>query len=165
MPGGRKPGPIAPGQNPGGRPEAEIDLKELEKLCAIQCTNAEIAAWFGVSERTIDRKRHEPEFLAVMERGKGKGRISVRRMQMKAAETGNPALLIWLGKQLLGQRDNLELSGPDKAPIEHSFTISDARVALAASDLAIAVAVQHSGDGAEVEQGSVCHGPSSAPAL
>ena len=105
MPGGRKRGPIALGQNPGGRPEAEIDLKELEKLCAIQCTNAEIAAWFGVSERTIDRKRHEPEFLDVMERGKGKGRISVRRLQMKAAEAGNPALLIWLGKQVLGQRD------------------------------------------------------------
>ena len=32
---------------------AGIDLVELEKLCGLQCTDAEIAAWFGVSERTI----------------------------------------------------------------------------------------------------------------
>ena len=119
MPTGRKKGPIPEGQNPGGRPEAEIDLTELEKLCAIQCTNAEIAAWFNVSERTIDRKRHEAKFLEVMERGKGKGRISIRRLQMKAAEAGNATLLIWLGKQLLGQRDEqyLEHAGKDGGPI------------------------------------------------
>lgn len=32
---------------------ADIDLGELERLCAIQCTDEEIAAWFNVSTRTI----------------------------------------------------------------------------------------------------------------
>ena len=84
---------------------ADIDLSELERLCAIQCTDEEIAAWFGVSTRTIERRRLEPEFAEVMERGKARGRISVRRMQMKLLEEGNATMGVWLGKQVLGQVD------------------------------------------------------------
>ena len=39
------------------RPKVKIDLAELEKLCGLQCTDAEIAAFFGVSTRTIVRRR------------------------------------------------------------------------------------------------------------
>jgi hypothetical protein len=85
----------------------EIDLAELERLCAIQATDEEIAAWFKVTTRTIERRRKEPEFGAVMERGKAKGRISVRRMQMKLLEQGNATMGVWLGKQLLGQTDQV----------------------------------------------------------
>ena len=85
----------------------EIDLTELERLSAIQATDQEIAAWFGVTTRTIERRRTEPKFAAIMERGKAKGRISVRRMQMKLLEQGNATMGIWLGKQLLGQTDQV----------------------------------------------------------
>ena len=85
----------------------EIDLTELERLCAIQATDQEIAAWFGVTTRTIERRRTEPKFAAIMERGKAKGRISVRRMQMKLLEQGNATMGVWLGKQLLGQTDQV----------------------------------------------------------
>jgi hypothetical protein len=86
---------------------AKIDLSELEKLCALQCTDEEIAAWFGVATRTIERRRKEPGFAEVMERGRAKGRISVRRMQMKMLEEGNATMGIWLGKQMLGQTDQV----------------------------------------------------------
>src|SRR6266849_10585251 len=86
---------------------AEIDLKELERLCAIQCTDEEIAAWFNVSTRTIERRRLEPEFAEVMDRGRAKGRISVRRLQMKLLEQGNATMGVWLGKQILGQTDEV----------------------------------------------------------
>ena len=85
----------------------EIDLAELERLSALQCTDQEIACWFNVTTRTIERRRTEPKFAAVMERGKAKGRISVRRMQMKLLEQGNATMGIWLGKQLLGQTDQI----------------------------------------------------------
>jgi hypothetical protein len=84
---------------------AKIDLRELEKLCALQATDEEVAAFFEVSTRTIERRRKNPKFLEVMKRGQAKGRLSLRRMQLRMAERGNPALLIWLGKQLLGQQD------------------------------------------------------------
>jgi hypothetical protein len=86
---------------------SEIDLIELEKLCQLSCTDEEIAAWFGTSTRTIERRRREPKFAEIMARGKAKGRISVRRMQMKLLEQGNATMGVWLGKQLLGQRDQI----------------------------------------------------------
>src|SRR5262249_47586121 len=59
------------------RPKAKIDLSELEKLCGLQCTDAEIAAFFGVSARTIERRRQVQKFADVMERSKLKGKVSV----------------------------------------------------------------------------------------
>jgi len=86
---------------------AGIDLVELEKLCGLQCTDQEIAHWFGVTERTISRRRKIKKFNDVMERGKARGRISVRRMQMKLLENGNATMGVWLGKQYLGQTDEI----------------------------------------------------------
>ena len=83
-------------------------MVELEKLCVLHCSDREIADWFGVSLRTLERRRQEPEFAAVIDRGRSKGKISVRRMQMKLLEQGNTTMAIWLGNQLLGQSDYVE---------------------------------------------------------
>ena len=85
---------------------ARMDIAELEKLCAMQCTDEEIAAWFGVTTRTIERRRKVRRFAEIMDRGKAKGKISVRRMQMKLLDEGNATMGVWLGKQLLGQTDH-----------------------------------------------------------
>ena len=90
---------------------AAIDLSELEKLCMMQCTNEEIGAWFGVSSKTIERRRKNRHFAEVMDRGRAKGRVSVRRMQMKMLEQGNATMGVWLGKQLLGQTEHLYPDG------------------------------------------------------
>jgi len=87
--------------------KVKIDLAELEKLCQLQCTDEEIAAWFNVSARTIERRRTVKTFRDVMDRGKAKGRISVRRMQMKLLEQGNATMGVWLGKNILGQVDEI----------------------------------------------------------
>jgi hypothetical protein len=42
-----------------GRKPVRIDLTELEKLCALQCTNDEIAAWFGVSPLPATSSMHQ----------------------------------------------------------------------------------------------------------
>jgi hypothetical protein len=120
---------MAGGKRPGaGRKEVPMDLAELEKLCALQCTDEEIAAWFGVSTRTIEQRRKQPEFAEVMRRGKAKGRISVRRAQMKLLEAGNGAMGVWLGKQLLGQRDvtPVEVSGAQGRAVQISLETIDA---------------------------------------
>ena len=89
------------------RMPAEIDLAELEKLAAMQCTDEEVAAWFGVNVRTIERKRKDPAFVETIERGRAKGKISLRRSQLKMVDQGNPAMAIWLGKQYLNQTDEI----------------------------------------------------------
>jgi hypothetical protein len=103
-----------------GRKAIEIDLEQLEKLCSLNCTDQEVADWFGVSTRTIESRRKRPEFADAMRRGRSKGRISVRRAQMKMLESGNGTMGVWLGKQLLGQRDvvTTEHIGKGGGPIQ-----------------------------------------------
>ena len=120
MQGGRRSG--------AGRKPVQIDLDELSKLCALQCTHEEIAAWFHCSVRSVENYAKKPEYAQVMARGRAKGRISVRRAQMKLLEAGNATMGVWLGKQLLGQRDvtPVELSGVDGRPIQITLEAIDA---------------------------------------
>ena len=112
------------GNRPGaGRKAISIDLVELEKLCSLHCTDEDLAAFFGVSVRTIETRRKKPEFSEAMNRGRAKGRISLRRAQMKLVEKGNAPMSIWMGKQWLGQRDvtPIELSGLNGRPVKISW--------------------------------------------
>ena len=101
------------------RPKAKIDPVELEKLCGMQCTDEEIAAWFGVCTRTIERLRKNPNFRESMDQSKAKGRVSVRRALFRLAASGNIAAAIFLAKNVLGYRDVVrnEQTGPNGGPI------------------------------------------------
>ena len=104
-----------------GRPRIKIDYKQVEQLAAMQCTDEEIAAVLGVERSTIKRrKKDDDEFCTAYKKGKERGKASLRRMQFKVAEGGNATMLIWLGKQYLGQSDKTqqEISGPNGGPIE-----------------------------------------------
>ena len=91
------------------RPRKTIDKKQFENLCALQCTEVEICGWFDVCTETLNswckREYGGLCFSEVYAQKRGKGRISLRRQQFQLAEKGNASMLIWLGKQYLGQRD------------------------------------------------------------
>lgn len=101
-----------------GRKAIPIDMKELEILCSLHATDEDIADWLGVSARTIQSRRKQPAFAVVMRRGHARGRVNIRRAQMKLLDSGNPAIAIWLGKVLLGQRDTLQITGAGGGPIQ-----------------------------------------------
>ena len=108
-------------KNPGGRPRIELNPEELRRLAVLHCTQQEAASFFGVSLSHIEKRLHdEAEMKRAWDEGRALGAVSLRRQQTELAAKGNATMLIWLGKQLLGQRDNLELSGPHGGPIEHS---------------------------------------------
>lgn len=84
----------------------EFDLKSVHGLAKLMATQEEIAAFFDVSLRTVtDRMTNEPDFKKAVEDGYSEGRLRLRRWQMRAAMRGNAAMLIFLGKNLLGQKD------------------------------------------------------------
>jgi hypothetical protein len=83
----------------------DIDPEELERLCQMQATDEEIADFYGISTRTLERRRQEPVFAEAMQRGRAKGKLTVRRHQFRMLEQGNATMGIWLGKQYLGQGD------------------------------------------------------------
>jgi hypothetical protein len=103
-----------------GRRKAHIDLAEMEKLYSLQCTDVEVAAFFGISTRTIERRRQVRKFRETIDRAKAKGRVSVRRNLFRLASNGNIAAAIFLAKNLLGYRDvgSIEHSGPAGGPIQ-----------------------------------------------
>ena len=99
------------------RPRLEIDQDQFQKLCALQCTLREIAGWFKCSEDTIEnwcKRTYTDEndnpigFSEVYKKYSVEGKISLRRFQFRMAEK-NPSMAIWLGKQWLGQRDQLDM--------------------------------------------------------
>lgn len=102
----------------GSRSKArkEIDIVALEKLGRLHCTLEEVAAYFDCSIATLVRRLGQDKYREAYDRGKARGKITLRRIQLKLARAGNPTMGIWLGKQLLGQRDVQEIEvGPKHA--------------------------------------------------
>lgn len=103
-----------------GRPRKEVNWEEFDKLCAIQCTEEEIAAWFDMSRELLNQRckeEYDMTFLALFRQKRQKGFSSLRRNQFKRATGGSDTMLIWLGKQYLGQKDKHELGLPDLVKI------------------------------------------------
>ena len=96
------------------RPAKPIDIRQVEELARLGCTEEDMAAVLGISVDTIQRrKRSSKEFCGVIEKGRAYLRNSLRRLQVKKALEGNTTMLMWLGKQMLGQSDrqSAELTG------------------------------------------------------
>lgn len=113
------------GDPKGGRPPFELDDSEFAKLVGmirIQCTQEEICGIYGVTDKTLNkalRRRGEPGFSELFKKHQDEGKASLRRAQWKAAvENLNPTMLVWQGKQHLGQTDKVESTLKGKVQTE-----------------------------------------------
>jgi hypothetical protein len=86
---------------PVGRDKKVIDPEEVEKLAGIGCKDSEIADWFGIKQDTL-----RYNFADQLTKGREHLKQSLRRAQLSLALSGNAVMLIWLGKNILGQQDN-----------------------------------------------------------
>lgn len=101
------------GDPKGGRPRIEVDWKQIDGLLKIQCTGEEIASFIDVDYDTINARCKDDKKMPFSDYSKQKrfgGKPSLRRAQwMLAVEDKNPTMLIWLGKQMLDQRDKSDV--------------------------------------------------------
>ena len=112
-------------KNKGGRPLFEVDYKKLENLCAIFCTGKECASVLGCHYDTLAKKVKEKTALSFpdyFKRNSAPGRVSLREKQFEAAHDGNVTMMIWLGKQILGQKDKSYNEIEDKTPEVKNMT-------------------------------------------
>lgn len=81
--------------------EKEAARDQIEKLAQIGCTNEEIAYITDFEERELVH-----HFQYNLSKGRGLLRGNLRKAQIKnAIEDRNTSMLIWLGKQYLGQSE------------------------------------------------------------
>jgi len=116
--------------NPDGRDKIEFthdDWKQIKGLCGILCTGEEIASIMDVDYDTLVariKEKYKCSFSDFFKKHSSAGKASIRRKQFKkAVEDGNPTLLIWMGKQYLGQKDKTEVSTSE--PIKLQYNLED----------------------------------------
>lgn len=97
-------------QAKAGPPPIRVDEDVLRGLASLQCTYDEMAGVLGVSADTLERRYRE-----VVEAARATGRTTLRRLQWRGAQEGNPAMLIWLGKQMLGQVERRDITSAGEA--------------------------------------------------
>jgi len=104
-----------------GRPQFNINWETVDSMCAIQCTGEEIAGVLGCSYDTLSRGSERDKsctFAEYFAQKRSSGKMSLRRKQYSMAMEGNPTLLVWLGKNWLGQTDKMETAVTQLPPIE-----------------------------------------------
>jgi hypothetical protein len=112
-----------------GRPLIKIDQAQFEKLCSIMCTLTDIAGFFDCSPDTIEnwcKKTYHMTFSDIYKRKSANGRVSLRRKQFEVAMSGDKVMLIWLGKQQLGQRDTFPEEIQDTPVVASIYKLHDA---------------------------------------
>lgn len=94
-----------------GRPKKNIDWDQVDKLCAIACTGEEIAAFITVDYETLVRaikRKFKMSFEEYYAQKSVVGTASLRRKQFELAQAGDRTMLIWLGKQRMGQSEKMQ---------------------------------------------------------
>jgi hypothetical protein len=92
-----------------GRDKRVVPPDEVSALAAMGCPDVEIADWFGITESTL-----RYNFSGSLTKGRCSLNQSLRKAQIRLALSGNATMLVWLGKNLLGQSDNGLASNADK---------------------------------------------------
>lgn len=110
-----------------GRPKAIIDWKQVGQLLEAGCQAVGIAAMIGVDEDTL-RRRCEVDnkmlFTEFTQQKKAKGNDQLHAKQYQTAMSGNTTMLIWLGKQRLGQAEKSEVKNEVDQKVSGSIGVS-----------------------------------------
>lgn len=107
-----------------GRPRktwSDVDVEQFKKLCAIFCTKSEVCSVMGLDKKTLDKLIAEhfpdmPTWEESFDYFSASGKASLRRMQFQLALDGDKTMLIFLGKNYLGQSDQLAKQAEQPKP-------------------------------------------------
>lgn len=101
----KKKRPAMPG---AGRPEIEIDMKVVDDLLISGCNGCQVAAYLGVHEDTLYnqiKRNYGINFSDYTAKKRSKGDAMIHAAQFRKALKQDNTMMVWLGKNRLGQRD------------------------------------------------------------
>lgn len=124
----------------GGRPRRVLEMREqkfLEAMCSAGALKEDICEALGMDRNTIDaicKREFGLGFSAYRKQKKGKGRAMLCAKQLEVALRGNVAMMIWLGKQWLEQKEPVQRKAvggdPDAPPVGVKHGLSQKTVGL-----------------------------------
>ena len=96
-----------------------LDLKEVERLASIGCTEEQIAQSLGVSRTTIQRRKRESEsFESAYRNGRNSCIVTVKNALFESATGDKP--------NVLAQKTLLErIEGPAKVEVQGSLDVNN----------------------------------------
>ena len=95
---------------PAGRPEIEIDLKQVEKLAAIGLNEQQVADSLGICQSTLARrKQNKADFADALKRGQAKGIATVANNLFEQSKDGNVSAGIFFMKNRAGWSDKQDI--------------------------------------------------------
>ena len=92
--------------------KTDMDWGRVIEMLKAQCKTVDIARALGISTDKIYVRCQQDlgiDFSALKEEKRSEGQNVLRFKQYEIALTGNVPMLIWLGKQYLGQTDKSEV--------------------------------------------------------
>jgi hypothetical protein len=98
---------------PTGRPRAIINWRKVDSLLRAGCNGTEIAGLLGIHADTLYHaceEKYKVAFSAYQQAKREQGKELLRYAQFQSALNNNTTMQIWLGKQLLGQKDKQEVT-------------------------------------------------------
>ena len=107
-----------------GRPRKEIDIETAKKMFQIFCTGEDVAYCLNVSYDTLEKRIKEQTKMSLsdfIKKAQSIGKTSLRQKQYQIALAGNVTMLIWLGKQYLGQAEKSETTINNELEFEISY--------------------------------------------
>ena len=102
-----------------GRKVKEFSQETFEKLAKMQCTQEEICFFLNTTDKTLSKwckRTYGLNFSEAIKKYSADGKISLRRYQFELAKK-NASMAIWLGKQYLGQKDEVQVESKTVHPM------------------------------------------------
>ena len=103
-----------------GRPRKEFNWEKLDAVLQYGAWQIDCADILDVSMDTIERRIREKfdmTFAEYRNKRMSRTRMRLAQKQIEAALGGNITMMIWLGKQYLGQSDKHEQAITSDAPV------------------------------------------------
>lgn len=99
------------------RPEKKIDWELVDNLLRADCDGTQIAEFFTMHPNTLYRRVEEQysmSFSDYQQAKKMEGNAMLLDKQFQTAMDGDRTMMIWLGKQRLGQKEKFDHTSNNK---------------------------------------------------
>ena len=108
----------APGKKLGRKPfePTQQNFEHVEALAAMGASDESISEFMGIDDETLRKY-----FSSTLKTGKERVKNKLRIMQLKKAYSGHTGMLIWLGKNMLGQADKKAIVVDEVDGIEFEY--------------------------------------------